>query len=229
MKCVAIDDEEKALEVIEMYIQRLSNIELVAKFTDPVEASKFLNQNPVDILFLDINMGGLDGFELLESLSYTPKVIFTTAYSEFAVKSYNVDAVDYLVKPIPFSRFLKAVNKVEASVDTTRQVLQQNSPEQIVAIKSGTAVHRIKTDEILYLEAEGNYTRFVTANEKILALYTMKEALAKLNDNFIQTHRSYSIALNKVNKVENHQVTIGEKKIPIGVSFRKQVLDVLNL
>ncbi|MEQ9167368.1 MAG: LytTR family DNA-binding domain-containing protein [Fulvivirga sp.] len=223
MKCVAIDDEQNALEVIDLYIKKVDTLELSGKFTDPIEASRFLSENKVDLLFLDINMKGLNGFELLETLNYKPKVIFTTAYSEYAVKSYNVDALDYLVKPIPFGRFLKAVNKAEETKIASSNPQKEEQPSEIISIKSGSVIHRVKMSDILYIQADGNYIKYVTANAKILELSNMKDTMAKLDDSFIQTHRSYIVSANKVTKIENHQLHISEHKIPIGISFRKTI------
>ncbi len=225
MKCVAIDDEVHALKVIELHAEKVEKLEMVASFTDPVQAADFLEKNRVDLIFLDINMQSLNGFELLESLTQKPQVIFTTAYSEYAVKSYSVDALDYLMKPISFSRFLKAVNKADSvgSIKPSHAVQTANQ-ESVISVKSGTTIHRIDLDTLLYLEADGNYTKFVTGEESIMVLCTMKDALKKVDDRFIQTHRSYAVAFSKVNKVEVHQLLMGDKSIPIGSSYRKDVL-----
>ncbi|MTI40500.1 LytR/AlgR family response regulator transcription factor [Fulvivirga lutimaris] len=228
MKCVAVDDEQNALEVIDLYVKKVDTLELAGKFTDPIEASRFLSENKIDLLFLDINMKGLNGFELLETLNYKPKVIFTTAYSEYAVKSYTIDALDYLVKPIPFGRFLKAVNKAEQDKTSTHSMPKEEHKDEIISIKSGTVTHRVKLSDILYIQADGNYIKYVTATAKILELSNMKETLAKLNDSFIQTHRSYIVSVDKITKIENHQIHIAEHKIPVGISFRKTINDRLK-
>lgn len=224
MKCVAIDDEANALKVIELYSEKVEEVDLIGSFTDPIKGTAFLEKNKVDLLFLDINMQSLNGFELLETLSYKPKVIFTTAYSEYAVKSYTIDALDYLVKPITFARFLKAVHMAEHSGEKLKDKAVEEVNEKIISVKSGTSIHRIKLNDILYLEAEGNYTSYVTEKEKVLVLCTMKEAISKLDDSFIQTHRSFVVAVDKVSKVEVHQLTIGDKIIPLSSSYRKEVL-----
>ncbi|WP_425391914.1 LytR/AlgR family response regulator transcription factor [Ekhidna sp.] len=226
MRCVAIDDEVHALKVIELHAEKVEKLEMVATFTDPVQAADFLEKHRVDLIFLDINMQSLNGFELLESLTRKPQVIFTTAYSEYAVKSYSVDALDYLMKPISFSRFLKAVNKADTIGKRVESApaAQTTNQAKLISVKSGTTIHRIHLDDILYLEADGNYTKFVTDKESIMVLCTMKEALTKVSHHFIQTHRSFAVSTSKVNKVEPHQLAIGDKIIPIGVSYRKEVL-----
>lgn len=227
MKCVAIDDETNALKVIELYAEKVEHVELVGVFTDPVKATDFIEKNRVDLLFLDINMQGLNGFELLESLTHRPMVIFTTAYSEYAVKSYTVDAIDYLVKPIKLSRFLKAVRKAEEATGKKMSSSLVKADDSTISVKSGTSFHRIKLSEILFLQAEGNYTKFVTSNEKIMVLCPMKDAMGKFDDLFVQTHRSFVVSIAKVSKVEAHQLTVGENTIPVSASYRKEVLRLL--
>ncbi len=226
IKCLAIDDEVNALKVIELYAQKVEKLNLLATFSDPVLAADFLESNKVDLVFLDINMKSLNGFELLESLTYKPLVIFTTAYSEYAVKSYSVDALDYLMKPFTFSRFLKAINKADGFGQSKNRIKEEATvqKEEIISVKSGTSIHRISLRDILYLEADGNYTKFVTSAAAIMVLCTMKDALAKVDERFIQTHRSYAVSDSKVNEVESHQLRVGDKVIPIGSSFRAEVL-----
>lgn len=226
MRCIAIDDEANALKVIELYAAKVEKLDLLASFTNPVKAADYLENHAVDLIFLDINMQSLNGFELLESLTHQPLIIFTTAYSEFAVKSYAVDAIDYLMKPISFSRFLKAINKADGYMQSENRQKGEKlvSEEKIISIKSGTTIYRINLDEILYLEADGNYTRFVTRTKMVMVLCTMKEALAKVEGQLIQTHRSFAVAISKVNRVEGHELMIGEKVIPISSSFRKGFL-----
>jgi len=226
--CVAIDDEKKALEVLAMYVKRVEQLELKASFTNPVEASAYLEHNQVDLIFLDINMKGLNGFELLETLSQPPQVIFTTAYSEYAVDSYLVDALDYLVKPIPFSRFLKAVNKMKAGAPAaSSNSTSTNRGNEIVPIKSGTTIHRVKINDILFIEADGNYCKYYTPSGSIMALGSLKEALSMLDHRFLQVHRSFVVARPHVEKVESHQLHIAGRDIPVSSSFRKSVMQAL--
>lgn len=227
IRCIAIDDEKKALEVISMYVDRINQLELFATFTDPIEASSYLENNEVDLVFLDINMKGLNGFELLETLTRKPGIIFTTAYSEYAVDSYGVDALDYLVKPISFTRFLKAVNKLKSN-DAQINGGATDSGEKIISIKSGTAIHRVRLNDILFVEADGNYCKYVTRTRTIMALGTLKDAIGKLDQGFMQVHRSFIVALQCVEKLEMHQLHISGKVIPVSSSYRKAVMEALN-
>ena len=229
MNCIAVDDEKNALEVIKLHASKVDFLNLLGLFTNPVEASKFVEKNKVDLIFLDINMPGINGFEFIETLSYQPAIIFTTAYSEYAVESYNINALDYLVKPIPFSRFLKAVNKAEQSKTRSSTTSQtETDHDTFISVKSGNAIHRIRLSDITYIEADGNYACYHTKQGKIMSLSSMKNALEDLDDHFIQVHRSYIVSRQKINKIENHQLTIGDKKVPIGISYRRSVLEELG-
>ena len=169
-------------------------------------------------------MKGLNGFELLETLTHQPKIIFTTAYSEYAVDSYSVAVLDYLVKPIHFSRFLKAINKLKLDVHLVDRQNAEASAK-ILSIKSGTVIHRVKLSEIIIVEADGNYCKYHTKSGMIMALGTMKEAMSKLDSSFLQAHRSFIVARQHVEKVESHQLQIAGKTIPVSSSFRKSVLE----
>jgi two-component system, LytTR family, response regulator len=229
MKCIAVDDEPLALDLISDYITRTPFLVLEEKFSNPFKALTYLLNNQVDLLFLDINLPELSGLQLLKSLPFKPKVVFTTAYSEYGAESYEYDAIDYLIKPIRYERFLKAVNKA------AEQVILKKSERNIadipvansdsVMIKSGTQLFKIKLDQILYIEGAGNYMTFFTTDKKILSLLTMKDVLNLLPaDRFIRIHKSYIVAFNHIDIVENHRVIIKSKAIPIGITYRQQFL-----
>lgn len=211
---IAIDDEPFALEVIRSHAAKVPFMELRASFTDAFEAIAYLAQNPVDLLFLDIKMPDISGIELMESLQAKPLVIFTTAYAEHAVQSYELNAVDYLLKPFALARFLKACHKAN-------DVLQLRQPNKALAnsifIKSGYESVRVSFDEILFLEAAGNYITFVLADDKrVMSRLTISEALDMLPPGqFARTHRSYIVNKQKVNKIERHQAHVGEHVVPV--------------
>jgi len=188
-----------------------------------------LRKNPVDLLFLDINMPDLSGIQLLNALEYQPLVIFTTAYAEYALKSYDYDAVDYLLKPIEFDRFLKAVNKaLRRHSESESAVLTLNKDRNFVFIKSGTGYHKLKTEDIIYIRGTGNYLAFVTLKKETLALLTMKEALDILPDKFVRVHKSYIVNLDHVELVDNDEVKIRDIRIPIGDHYRVGLFEVLK-
>ncbi|MFP4557384.1 MAG: LytR/AlgR family response regulator transcription factor [Bacteroidales bacterium] len=235
MKCVVIDDEPFALDLIKDYIQRTPFLELINGFSNPFKAIDFLNKEHVDLIFLDINMPELSGIQLYLSLNQPPKVIFTTAYPEFAAESYEYNAVDYLVKPIKYERFLKAVNRAAGLIQTVSKNLTASPQEQkaekddFIFIKSGQQQVKILPSQILYVEAAGNYMCFYTREKKVMSLLTMKEVLDLLpRSNFLRIHKSYIISLKDIDAIERHDVIIAGKEIPIGITYREHFVRLLN-
>ncbi len=234
MRCVVIDDEPFALDLIKDYIQRTPFLELEHGFSNPFKAIDFLNREKVDLIFLDINMPELSGIQLYKSLVTPPRVIFTTAYPEFAAESYEYNAVDYLIKPIKYERFLKAVNKAAGLIQLVSQNLpttnkdQKVEKEDFIFLKSGQQQVKILPSEILYVQAAGNYMCFYTRNKKVMSLLTMNEVLELLpGKNFVRIHKSYVISLNHIDAIERHDVIIGGKEIPIGITYREHFLKCL--
>ena len=226
MKCIAIDDEPFALELISGYIQKTPFLEFIKGFTNPFMAMEFLLQTPVDLVFLDINMPELSGIELLKSLPVVPKIIFTTAYSEFGAESYEFNTVDYLLKPIKYDRFLKSVNKINENLLSKKEnTLIQNKvapANESILVKSGSQLFRIVINDIYYIEAAGNYMIFYTKNGKTLVLLPMNEILKMLpSDQFIRIHKSYIISLKHIEIIEKARVIINKKTIPIGITYRE--------
>lgn len=232
MRCIVVDDEPFALELAADYVRKTPFLELVGTFSNPVKALAFLMEREVDLVFLDINMPELSGMQLLHALPRKPMVVFTTAYPEFGAESYNYDAVDYLLKPINYARFLKAVNKaVELQNLKKKDKPAPAAPAATahdkahVLIKSGTQTFKVKLEDILYVEGAGNYMAFCTKGKKILSLLTMKEVLELLPaDQFVRVHKSYIVSLHHLDVIERHQVTIAGKAIPIGLTYREQFL-----
>ena len=229
MRCLVIDDEPKALEILSDYIEKAPGLEVTGTFREPLKALKFIQDNPVDLLFLDINMPDLSGIKLLNTLHDKPLVIFTTAYSKYALESYDYDAVDYLLKPIEFDRFLKAVNKAwQRFPKKEKSMISFNGDSDYVFIKSGTDYYKLKTGEILYIRGTGNYLTFVTPNKEILSLLTMKKALDILPEKFIRVHKSYIINFDHVDLIDNDEVRIKDSRIPIGDVYKDSLFRVLK-
>ena len=222
LNCIAIDDESKALDIVELYSDKVPFINLKKRFRDALEALNYLNQNVIDLIFLDINMPDLNGIEFLQSLQNPPLVIFTTAYSEYAVQSYEYKAVDYLLKPFSFSRFLKAVNRANEIHSTKKEETTENDENETIRIKSGTDKFNIKINDILYVEGAQNYIFIHTIEKKIMTLMRMKDLEKMLPDeSFCRVHKSFIVALNKIDKIETSQVFIKETKIPIGKIYKE--------
>jgi DNA-binding LytR/AlgR family response regulator len=221
LKCLIIDDEPVAIEILEDYIAKVDFLELAGSFRDAVKGLEFYHVHPADLIFLDINMPDISGIQFLKALTLRPLVIFTTAYSQYALESYDYDAVDYLLKPIEFDRFLKAVHKARQRYRTPMLGTSAPQREGFVVIKSGMDYVRIDLSDILYVQGAGNYVSFVTPRRSILSLMTMNEALRRLpRHSFFRIHRSYIINFNHVDVVEKERVKIRDEFIPIGETYR---------
>ncbi|WP_229688878.1 LytR/AlgR family response regulator transcription factor [Puia dinghuensis] len=223
LKAIAIDDEPIALDVVKALAGKIGFLEIVGFYTDAFEALKRLQQEKIDLIFLDIKMPDISGIELLRSIPHPPMVIFTTAYSEHAVQSFELDAIDYLLKPFSQSRFLKACNKAYELFELKRQ---HGAPAAVdyIFVKSGYGQVRIRLDDILYVQSTGNYIQFVLREDKILSRLTMSEAEALLpQPAFIRMHRSYLVASGKVDRVERESLFIGDHELPIGAGYAREV------
>lgn len=231
--CLAVDDEPPALEVLKKYIQSVQTLELAGTCADAIEAINFLQKRTVDILFLDIKMPELMGTDLVKTLKNPPRVIFTTAYRKFAVEGFELDAVDYLLKPVSFERFLRAVNK---AMDQSRQTTPVKEPEAIsttagnsIYFRSDRKMVKVDLDDILYVESLKDYIRVVTKNKTILT----KHAISSLEENlprskFVRIHRSFIVALNKIDSYSSELVEIGKQELPISRMYRYEVGRVLQ-
>lgn len=216
MNAIVVDDEPIALKVISSLASKVPFLTLKADFTDAFKAIEYLQNEPVDLVFLDIKMPDISGIDFLKSLNQKPMVIFTTAYSEHAVTSFELDAVDYLLKPFSLARFIKACNKAFE----LHQLRNNGMEKKYLFLKTGYEQVKINFDDVLYLEAAGNYVSFVTKNQKLLPRMTISEAEAMLPaSKFMRVHRSYIVALSQVDKIEKHQLWINNAALPIGHSY----------
>lgn len=217
LTAIAIDDEPLALQVVRSHADKVPFIDLKANFTDAFKAMAYLQQEPVDLLFLDIKMPDISGMELMRCINKKPMVIFTTAYSEHAVESFELDAVDYLLKPFSLARFIKACNKANELFLLRENV---NDKKSYLFVKTGYEQVRVNFDEICYLEATGNYVNFVLTDSTVLSRMTITEAEALLPaDKFIRIHRSFIAAHNKIEKIERHQISVNGAVLPVGSSY----------
>ncbi len=236
INCVIIDDEPKAIELLELYVSKVDFLNHVGSFNNSINAVSFVQENKVDLIFLDINMPDLNGIDFLKSISVKPMVIFTTAYSKYAVESYNFEAVDYLLKPILFPRFLKAVSRAQElfqlkakPVSSEKKVKEISEKPEKILLKSGTDIHQVFINDILYIEGARNYLFVYTKDKKIMTLMRMKELEDQLPpENFIRIHKSFIISSKHIDLIERHQVTINEKQIPIGRNYREMFLKVIS-
>lgn len=226
MIAVAIDDEQSGLDVIRLHASKVPFLNLEAEFVDVFKALEYLQKKKVDLIFLDIKMPDISGIEFYNSLNQKPLLIFTTAYTEFAVKSFEMDAVDYLLKPFSFIRFFKSCNKAY-ELFTTRNSINSSD---FIFVKEGSEQFKIKFEEILLLEAAGNYVNFFLKDRKILSRLTFMEAINILPSNkFVRVHRSFIVAVNKIDKIDKHQLTINKIRIPLGKVYKKDLEEIIRL
>jgi two-component system, LytTR family, response regulator len=225
MKAIAVDDEPIALEIIRSHAAKVPFLELKAEFTDAFKALEYLQKEPIDLIFLDIKMPDISGIEFFNSLPKKPLLIFTTAYTEHAVTSFEMDAVDYLLKPFSLARFIKGCNKAFELYNFRNA----SGTTDHIYVKTGYEQLKVLYEEILYLEAAGNYVTFVLKDKNILSRSTFLEAASLLpSDKFVRVHRSYLVAINKIDKVERHQVTVNNLKIPVSEAYSQNLTAVLK-
>ncbi len=226
MKIGIIDDEILARKVLEDYCAKIDNFELVVSTGNPLEFVNFTQQNEVDLIFLDIEMPELNGMEILRSMINPPKVILTTAYSEYALESYNYGVVDYLLKPVKIERFLKAINKVSAS--KIIQPKKDRGSEELQIKHDGMPVN-ISFKSILYIQSFGNYLKIFTDSRMYLISETLTNITILLSENFQRTHKSYIANLDRVNKATRTYVLIENNKVPVSTTYKVIVFEKLKI
>lgn len=229
IKCLVVDDEPLAAKVIESYINKIEYLELVAKCPNAVSAFNHLSSSKIDLMFLDIKMPKITGLDLIKSLSDPPKVILTTAYREYAVESYELDVVDYLLKPVSFERFLKAVGKATKQQVDNKTERGKKASEEYIFVKSNKKQIKIYLKDILYIEGLKEYLRIVTTEEKVICYLALAYMVEKLpSDQFIRVHRSYIVNLKNIKSFSSTEVNIAGKTIPIGRHYKQSALSTLE-
>jgi DNA-binding LytR/AlgR family response regulator len=227
IKAILVDDEPHALDVLVNYLDNFNEIEVVAKCQNAIQAFQTLQQHKIDLMFLDIKMPGLNGTELLRSLKNPPKVIFTTAYQEYAVEGFDLNAIDYLLKPIPFDRFLRAIDKVFTSFDVTnRQVsvaetLSTNSKDTFLYLKVDRKVVKVNVNDIYWIESLRDYIKVVLKDKAYISkqkISLLEELLPE--DDFIRIHRSFIVAIPRIEGYHSHAVDMLGKELPIGRNYK---------
>jgi len=225
-RCIIIDDEPAAHYVLANYIKQNPQLELVFQGYNGIEAMNYLRENSVDLMFLDINMPEISGMELLKILPTHPKTILTTAYSEFALESYDYGVIDYLLKPIYFPRFLKAIDRFFAT-----ESVKQKAEETVnsVSVKVDGYLMDIELDQLLFAQSYGNYVKLHTIKRTYLASITTTELEKCLPEkNFMRIHKSYIVALDKIEETEKDFVVIKHEKLPIGITYKRELSDRLK-
>jgi DNA-binding LytR/AlgR family response regulator len=229
LKAIVIDDEPLALEVIKGLTDKVTFVELAGYFTNSFQAMEFLQTHKIDLLFLDIKMPDISGIEFLKSIPNPPMVIFTTAYSEHAIEGFELDAIDYLLKPFSLTRFLKACNKAYEYYELKKNKNNSSSGLTHIFIKSGYEQVRVELDNIRYAESSGNYVVFVLEKQKIVSRLTMTEAEALLPaSDFIRVHRSYIVSKKHIRKVDKKTIWIQQTEIPIGSAYESEIEKIIK-
>ncbi|TLX76437.1 response regulator transcription factor [Labilibacter sediminis] len=228
LKCIAIDDEPLALKQITAYIEKTPHLELIEAVSSAIDAYSILEDNDVDLLFCDINMPELNGMDFIKSLKHTPGVIFTTAYSEYAVEGFKVDAIDYILKPIGYDRFMEAVNKAKLRIKKSESIKNNEEVDQkegYLFIKSEYKILRIDLNNIKYIEGQREYVRiYLTDQKPVMTLLSFKKLLEKLpSESFMRVHRSYIVNLNKITTIERMRILFDDDvRIPVSEQYKDE-------
>lgn len=240
IRCAIIDDEFLARQYLKEYVGKIPFLELVGDFNSPLKVIDLLKRKSVDLLFLDIHMPDISGLDFLRTLENQPHIILTTAYKEFAIEGYELNVIDYLLKPFSFERFLKAVNKVADLIEMKRQtdhvsadedrVPQTQIHDDFLVIRADRKYYKINYDDLIYIEGQKAYVTFFTKQQQITALASLKELEDKLpRDRFIRIHKSFIVSINKIQALEGSSIEIARKHLPVGKSYRNSVDEIFGL
>ncbi len=232
MNCIIVDDEPLAREVLEQFVNKVPFLNLKALCGDAFQAMAVLNNDSIDLIFLDIQMPDLSGMQMYQSLSTKPQVIFTTAYSDYAIEGFEVDATDYLLKPFSYERFMKAVVKAYDNFKKTNikegSIRNLNTPE-FLFVKDGTKTVKIHLKNVLYMEGMKDYIRIHTKTNSIMTLMSMQTMLGKLDSNlFIRVHRSYIISIANIDAIQRNRIIIGDNWIPVGNYYKDNFKEAME-
>ncbi len=235
INCIAIDDEPLALDIIKDYCSKVEFLNLLTTFDNAIESIEYIRSNKVDLIFLDIQMEELTGIQLLNALKYRPFVIFTTAYERYAIQGFELDVVDYMLKPISFERFIKGVNKVfervQLDVGGAKPETSKTKPAEasFFFVKTETRMERIENNDVLYVEGMGDYWRIVTKTRRIMTLMNAKKLEEILHEpQFCRVHKSFFIALDKIESIERNRIKIGDQYIPVSETYHKAFFDLVE-
>lgn len=237
MRFIIVDDEPLAQRVIEKYSDDVPTLELVGKCDSAFTAMELLNNTPVDLMFLDINMPKLLGIDFLKMLKNKPLVVFTTAHREYALEGYDLDVVDYLTKPFSFERFYKSVLKAQELHQLRNEkrnestvIHNEHERDKLIFVKADNKIFKVYLNSIFYIEALGDYVKIRTQNGTVVTYQTLKGIEEQMpNEEFIRVHKSYIVAFSKIDIIEGNTIKIGEAEIPIGKNYRRGFFDLIKL
>lgn len=222
INCIVVDDTPLAVEKLEGFIGLVPHLNLLKSFNNGLDAISFIKTNPVDLVFLDIQMEQFSGLQFLESLQHPPQIIIVSAYSQYAISGFDHSVTDYLLKPYSFERFLKAIDKVKQDTDVKIQ-------KEYMFVKTEYRMERVNFSDILFIEGKGAYLRIITQKTKVMTLQSFQHMENQLPaDNFVRIHKSFIVALNKIESIERNRIRIGSELIPIGLSYRERFIKMIN-
>jgi two-component system, LytTR family, response regulator len=236
INCIAIDDEPLALEIIKDYCSKVPFLNLLRTFDSAMESIEYIRNNPVDLIFLDIQMEELTGIQMLKALKHRPNVIFTTAFDSYAIQGFDLDVMDYMLKPISFERFVKGVDKAYEKIRIDQALKAKpgttgTTPtgESYFFVKTETRMEKVLYADVLYIEGMGDYWRIITKNKKIMSLLNYKKLEEILPPGpFVRVHKSFIVALDKIESIERNRIRIGDRLIPISETHRKEFFDLVE-
>ncbi|MDZ7935749.1 MAG: LytTR family DNA-binding domain-containing protein [Emticicia sp.] len=230
-KCLVLDDEQHSIDILTDYVEKTPNLNLLAAFKNPIDAIALIQTETIDIAFIDVQMPNLTGLQFLKLLDKETKVVLCTAYSEYAIDGYELNVVDYLLKPISFDRFLRAVKKIE---ENSQPIIQNNASkteDEYIFVKAESKGKFIKINlrDILFIEGLGNYQKIQTTDSQIVCQLKMKTLEDQLSTGgFVRVHKSFLVPINKISQIEGNKITIGKHQIPIGENFKEELFMTLK-
>jgi DNA-binding LytR/AlgR family response regulator len=230
-KCLVLDDEQHSIDILSDYIEKTPNLSLLAAFKNPIEAISLIQTETIDIAFIDVQMPNLTGLQFLKLLNHKTKVVLCTAYSEYAIDGYELNVIDYLLKPISFDRFLRSVKKIEENSQPIVQNNANKTDDDYIFVKAESKGKFIKINlrDILFIEGLGNYQKIQLIDSQVICQLKMKALEDQLSaDGFVRVHKSYLVPVNKISQVEGNKITIETHKIPIGDNFREDLFLILK-
>jgi DNA-binding LytR/AlgR family response regulator len=229
IRCLVVDDEPLARKLLEEFLAKTPELTWVGSAQNALAARAIITKQSVDVIFLDIQMPDLTGIDFLKTMPTRPLVVLTTAFAEYALEGFELDVVDYLLKPFDFNRYLKAVNKICERVNPAKnEPTNLSDKPEFIFVKDGTKLVRVDVKSILYVKGAKEYVTIVTPIEKIMTLLSMKNLEEQLGSDFIRIHLSYIVRLDAIRSVSKDEVVIGSEQLPIGTTYKKQFLDRVN-
>lgn len=223
-KCVIIEDQLPAQRILQRYIKEMPNLELKGTFINPLDALPLL-ETPIDVLFLDVHLPKLSGIDFLKSIPKPPHIILTTAFSEYALEGFELDVVDYLLKPFSFERFLKAVNKIKRIEQSEQPIIHQH----VLFVKSKGVIQKVSTTQISYIEAKGDFVLIHTKEKRYTANSSLQNILQKLEGRFIKCHKSFVVNIDKIDRIVGNQIKLERASVPIGRTHKEALMERLEM